>query len=642
MKITIGNMQALLSKDTVIAQGGEAVIHSDPNFPDSHVLKIYHSYDRKREQKVRHILKGGIEFPKHACLPISLVTDERNKFLGFQMRRLSTHFQRSRRMFSKQFNYDHGFTTKVKTDIFCQIGADLQKIHANGTVVGDMNDANIMVNENDYDIGWVDVDSWSIGKFPCVVGTELYLSPDLYGLDLSNHAPFEPKHDWWSFCVLFLRALLNGVHVFKSGTHPHFQSILERAREGITVFDKDVAYPSIGFPPEVLSDDILNICIPILKRKEVKPFPLDALKHYGEILVGCASCKTWYPASRPHCPSCAHKTMLDMEMMAKVAGFDVTTLIETQERILYHQLSGSTIFVVAEESGEVVVYRKKQGSSPIRIPLGVHSVPGALYGFFNDVLVTCPNPADEEADLYLLEIDEKNSVNPIKALTTGGFAGGRAVFALSSRFLYRTAGNILLLSSRFGKRNIVERQVMQIFQGQTWFTAVHNPGDDQEILAGFHREFRNMNWFFIRGDAEGKRFIRFDMSIPQLENRETLLDLALRFTPEFLLISRKTRKIGVDHVRLEMVSLKDGSVTLSRLTALSGADHWDSVQGKAFSNGFVMHPTDRGIIREKLDDGTTSELALTAKYITAVDSLERYGMGVLVVKDDKMILIERK
>lgn len=639
MLVIIGEgRRVTLSKDTVIGQGGEAVIHKDPDYPDANALKIYIDQDKKRERKLESMLGTPLLLPKRVIAPILPVRNSIKNLIGFQMKRLHSRFRTLNMIFKNKYCRDHGFTVKVKTDLFLQIGEDLAKLHYENMVVGDLNDVNLMVDEERHTPVWIDVDSFQFKNFPCMAGTELYLCPDLYNIDLSKKAVFEPKHDWWSFSLLLLRALLNGVHVFKSGTHTQWQSVLDRAMRGITVFDKEIAYPNVGLSPDVLSDDLLDICIQILKRKNRNPFPLDILKEYGELLIKCSSCELWYPAKRPQCPVCAHKTAVDMDMATKISGFEIKDIILTKGRILHYQKDGVSIYCLAQENGGLTLYTKEDGQQPLCMELGIAYTPGALFGVFSGLLVICPDPSENNPKLYIIEA-KPQGVKPLKVLTTGILAGGQAVFACSNRFLYRIAARMLLSTERFGSDDFAERPVAQIFDGQTWFTVAEEAGADRELIIGFHREFADLNWFLIRGNAKGTVFTRYDINIPQLEHREALLDFSVRFTSSSILIMRKTRKFGIERIRIEVLSAEDGKIIQSRIANISDEERWDSIHGKGFSNGIVLHPTDHGIIREKLADKSTNEIALTKKYVTSLDSLDRLGEKILVIKDDRIILI---
>ena len=638
MQILIGNRRATIDKDTVIGQGGEAVVHKDPDHPNDMALKIYHTCDVAREAKLKDFMARRFPFPESVVAPIAPIWSDRRKLIGFQMRRLNPRYRKFNMMFRPSYCRDHELTTKTKADIFYRMGRDLIGIHALGVVVGDLNDGNEMLDEERYRVAWIDTDSWQFGKYPCMVGSKLYLTPDLYNIDLTKRPVFEAEHDWWSYTVLLFRALLDGVHPFKSGTHPRWDSLLDRAEHGLTVLDPEVTFPNVGLSPDILTDDLADRILTILKRTRREPFPLDALKEYGDILMECGSCHVWYPAKRSHCPSCAHRTTLDMAMMAKVAGFEVRNLIVTRGRILFYQNADGRISCLAEEDGGIVLYQQEGDASAARKELNITVPPGAQFGMFNGLVIICPDPADDAPELFVLDV-AGNEPRAVKALTTSLFAGDRAVFSASSRFLYRIAGRTLLAGARFGDSDVAERPVMQVFEGQTWFVAAKEPGSDQELLVGFHREFGDLHWFLVRGNAAGTSFTRFMLAIPTLDPKEAMRDFSARFTRSNALILRKTEQNGRERIRIDVVATDDGRVESSSVAEVPNDTRWDSVHGKAYSNGLILHATDHGIVREGIASHVVGELPLTTRYVDMSDSLDRLGDGVIAVKQDRVIII---
>lgn len=629
-----------LNENTVLKSGGEAIIHKDPDHPNSKAIKIYHEPDKDRGEKLNAFLqKFQFSSCSNVIAPLYPAKSLAGDCIGFQMRQLNARYRILNLLFKSQsFREDYGFTTKVKADLFLQIGVELKdEIHNQGLIAGDLNSANIMIHDAQHTAAWIDVDSMQFGNYPCCGGTSLYLHPALYGIDLSRKPIFKKEYDWWSYTVLLCQALLNGIHPFKSGLHQQWKSPESRAANGATFFDSDVKYPEKGLPPEILTDELIEIIVKILKRQNQEPFPLQALKEYSGMLIRCNSCGVWYPAGRPNCPSCTQITMLDMAMAAKVAGFNVIDLIITQGRILHYQTDGDTIYCIVEENGNVVLYKKEPNRNTVRFDLNITAKPGARYGIFSGLLVICADPAEDEPKLFVVDI-KTGIPKPFKQLTTMTFSGGQAVFSFSKRFLYRIAGRTVLCGERFGDVELVERQVMQVFEGQTWFTVA--PDMEKEFVIGFHRQFTALNWFLLKGDAEGRQFTRLDLDVPQLDKGESLKDLSVRFSSS-ILIMRKTTKRGNEIVHLDIVSADDGKVVQSAILNVSDATQWDNIHGKVFWKNFVMHATDNGIIKEDLRNHTADQLLLTAKYVSGYDLIDRLGANILVVKNDRIVLITK-
>ena len=638
MQVRVGSTPVTLAKELVIGQGGEAVIYKDPTSPEQFGLKIYREPDPKRAQKLEAMLKAHLVLPQSAIIPLAPVRSARGELIGFRMQRLTSRYRKLGLTFSESFSRDHGFTSVVKADLLAKMAGDLGEFHSNNIVIGDLNDGNEMVDEVGKGLAWIDMDSVQFGAFPCMAGTQLYLSPEFYGADLSQGVRFRPEHDWYSYSIILTRTLTNGVHPFKSGLHKKYLSVFDRAEHGATVFDADVSYPGVGLPSEVLGDELLGVLQKMLKRQTRGPFPLEALDHYKKTLIECSSCGLYYPAQCRKCPSCAQTTTLDAKAAAALAGFTVATLFETKGRVLYLARGGTRIFAVVLEGSNLFLCTAQAGEAAQRTPLHYDIPRSAWFGTFGGSFVVCPDPSSEQPELYVLDVEDKVA-RLRKRLTTETFSGAQAVFATSDKYLYRIAGRQLLCGERFGSSDMLERPVMQVFEGQTWFTAARNLGD-QEILAGFHREFGELHWFLVRGAGDGRSFTRLDsIAVTPLESRESMTDHAVYFSRESVMVVRATRKRGVDRVRVDVVSTTDGASLQASILEGQDIGPWERVHGKAYSNGLVMHPSDQGILRESLAGRSRQSLVFTENHVRSTNGLDRLGGGIMVVKDDRVLTI---
>ena len=634
----VGNRRISLDNETPFDRGGEALIYKDPG-DGGKALKVYHEFDKQREQKIKSFLDAGFRLPDGVVMPLLPIRSEAGKFAGFQMQLLSARHKKLRELFKGSYSVDQGFTTKVKAELFMKWGTDLNRIHPLGIVVGDLNDRNVMIHEGTKLPYYIDVDSWQYLGYPCPVATRFYCPPDLYGVDLSKRPSFLPTHDWWSWSVLLFQVLLNGVHPFKSGTHPRYIGVGERAINGITVLDPGVAYPNIGLPPEILTNELTDELLRMLKRKRRDSFPLGALKQYGEMLIECTNCKMWYPETRNNCPSCSRRTAIQTAIIRKKGEFDVSNIIVTRGRILFYQKDRTTVYCLAEEAGQLVFYKKEDNRPVETIQLGLGSMPGARFAYFSNCLVICQDPAAEEPELFLLDVGP-GGVTPIKKTTTAIMAGGHAVFGASNRFLYRIAGRMIMCCERLPGGGIVERPVMQVHEQQTWFKVDRTPDLDHEYLFGYHRHMGVLRWFLIRGEINGRSFMHTDVDLPELDKRESLIDLGYYFSTNSCLIVRKTIKLGVERVRLDIVSIHDGKILKSSVMDSDQADGWEVIKGKAYGGGVVMHPTDKGIVKEEVIGTHSVELLpKTDSVVTSEDSLDRYGKGILVLKEDRILAL---
>lgn len=636
MRVTLGGTrQVTLDKSMVIGRGGEAVIYRDPDHPNSKAIKVYHQTDLRRAQKLQFLLNHRLALPNHVLAPLELAEAPMGNIVGFGMRQLSRRYSPLKEIFSPSFCADNEITTRVAAEMLLGVGEDLNTLHPHHIRVGDLNDGGIMLHQQNHDVAWVDVDSWDVDGFPCMVGTQLYLCPDLYGRNLEYGAHFQPWHDWWSYSVLLFRALLRK-HPFKAGMHRQYVTVLDRAQHGVTVLDRGVDYPDVGLKPEVLSDDLTESLLQHLKRKTKGPFPLNVLRTYVESLVPCRSCGVWYPATRANCPQCAERTVVDIRHLL---GISVVEFIETQGRILHTQLDLDALVCVAEEFGNLVVYQRDRGGNVRKTEIGLQYHSRMKFGVFSDHLVISVDEDENDYNgaLYILDMSGGN-ITPVKQTTTGIFAGQGPVFATSRRCLYRSAKNVILCGERFAANGIVERPVTQVSEGQTWFSCHQATAKEQEVLFGFNREVDQMHWFLSVGE---RSFTTARVLVSELRRRESLLDLSVRFSEKALLLMRRTRYRGADYVYLDRVEIPSGVVLSNEVLEISTHPHWDSIRGKAYVGNTVMHALDSGILKENLDTHQTQALPGSAQVASAEDSLLPYGGGVLVVKHNKVLFVTK-
>lgn len=625
-----------LEKEDVLNSGGEAIIFR----ASGRAVKIYHTPDRQRSEKLRFFFKENPRLHPMVIGPEKPVFGSRtgNKIVGFQMQLLPSRANPLAMLMRRDFCLKHAIAGKMKVQIFINMLEGLLEAHQAGLVVGDLNDQNEHFDLKALSTYWIDVDSWQLGNFPCMVGTEDYLTPDLYNTDLSKRPRFKPEHDYYSFAVLLFRSLMM-VHPFGGGFHRQHKSLFDRAQNGLTIFDTNVRYPKKANPIEVMTDELADLMLKYLKRQCRDPFPLERLQEYADILVECSSCHLWYPATQSNCPGCTMKTVLTAQIAAKVVGCSCDVIFETSGNILHFQLIADSIYCIADENGTAVLYQKSKNGSLIRKEL-FESTPGARYAILGNTLVVCPDPVADEPKLYLVDIKRKQP-RAIASSSTCKFSGGTAVFGSSGHRLYRIVGNRIMSGDLFGD-HLADREVIQAISNQTWFTVASNPDLDKEVLLGCHRIFDELKWFLVIGSCDGKDYNRFDLNLDPLSRQESLIDLSVRFGAKSLLVLRHTRVRGVNYVRIEKVNISNAKVLQSHRIKISENRLYESVHGKGYTDDALLHPSDDGIVLETLSDQTTTVLKGTDNYVSGNDKLYRYKKGVLVITNDRILFLTPK
>jgi len=594
-----------------------------------------------RAKKVKAICGSNIILPSQFVVPLEAAYDGRGMISGFLMDRVPTGYVKILELL-KPWRTANNIGLKEIVLLFKQLfGIDLRELDTRNIAAGDINAGCLMINR-DMERRWVDTDSWSWPGYPCLATTELYAHPDLYpNLEKGKaFVPPKPIHDRFAMTVMFVQMALQGAHPFRMGLHPRFTSLRERAKSGVTVFDQGVTYPKVLPSPEILSDDLLNSLLAVLKRK-TDGLTLDvALAAFADQLTTCQQCGIDYDSHRKHCPKCHEKTVVDMsrlmklliEVMYKAPGTVLhVQMIEKQLKILY-QVRDVLHLVTIDEKGKMTA-----------LPTGLEATRGARYRFFGTCMVIVRNPyAEAPVPVEVYNIVGSTLSSPIHT-TTGSLENDQALVDGSERFLYRTAGNTLMCGSLFGKDTILEEQVTQVHQTQTWFTVDRTAGTDREVIFGYDRALRDIKWFVILGEKDASRFSCNEVKLVPMRVSEKMLDFAVYFSRKSVLLVRKTVYRGLECVRYSIIGL-DGKIVSDVLLSESdeGYECWDYHLGKLFQGDSVLHVTTKGIVKQTLADGKYTHLEDTDGVVTITDQLFLCGGKVGVARKDGVLAISKK
>lgn len=636
MKLYLGPDRVPLEveNEDVVASGGEAIIYAH----GADVLKVYHVPSRTRSDKLQYLFSQ----PRLA-LPTIVAPDQpifsgprAATIVGFQMRRLPTGAEPLAKLFRRDYCDQNRISGPMKVKVFISLLQGLVDIHRTGRIVGDLNDQNEMFILSQLLTYWIDVDSMQCGPYPCMAATEDYLSPELYGIDLSRAPVFKPEHDYYSAAVLMFRGLLMA-HPFSGGFSSQYRSLFDRAQHGLTFLDASVMYPKKANPAEVLTDDLADLLLSYLKRQRRDPFPVSALQQYLEVLTECASCHLWYPATRQSCPGCSAKTILTAALAAKVAGCRCDIVFETPGRIVHFQFVGDRLCCVADEDGNAVLYQRELGRPQTRLELFT-AIPGARYALFGQTLVVCTNPQADEPELLVVDVSGP-APRGLTKTTTRKFGGGPAIFVTSASRLYRIVGAKVMAGELFGSQ-LAEREVVEAMPNQTWFTSASAPGSDREALFGCYRILDTYRWFLATGNADGRTYMHYDVALEPLLSGESMVDLSVRAGAKTLAVLRQTKLRGAAYVRLEQVSLEDGKVLRSERLKVTDNPDYDTVHGKGYTGDQILHATDSGIVPQAFGQPVSSPLPGTGSYVTGSDQLHRYRTGVVAVTGDRVLFLQ--
>ncbi len=630
--------------------GSEGTVYAFPADPLD-CVKLFHPPEKGnkeaatiaayRARKIEGILKLPITLPEQFILPKAAAHDANGGVTGFLMRRVPAHYGKIKLLLESRFRTDYQIGLREISRLFADILDDLALVHTSNIVVGDINAGSIMIDPK-LARAWVDADSWSYPGFPSLATTELFCHPDLYP-NIGGSGTFvrhQPHHDRFSIAIMYVLMAIHGAHPFRMGLHPQYSSLQDRTRQKLTIFDQSVQYPAYLPKREILSDELINTLLQVLTRTTNEPIPTDLLRTFAHTVVVCANCGAQYHPSRKHCPQCHTTTAIDIGKLTKLTIDDA--YFTTRGTILFVQSVGTELRVIVRvgNSIEIVCASDTNQSHTIRTSLA--AIPGAAYRFFDTYLAVCTNPfAPSPVHITVYRLNGTR-LDRVTQTSTGSLENAAALFDTSSRFLYRTAGNTLLCSRVFGATTLDE-PVMQVFGSQTWFTVDHAPANAHEVIFGYDRALRDWQWFVVRGNKDGDRFEHHIAPVTTLRSGEKLVDFAVYFNADSVLLVRSTLYRGIGHVRYAVIGF-EGTVRLERM--LTSKDtayaYWEHVSGKLYQATGVVHVMPDGLVKHTFATDTYELLVGTKNVAAQSDILIKLDSGVGIIKNRSITRFSKK
>jgi DNA-binding helix-hairpin-helix protein with protein kinase domain len=198
-----------------IGQGGEGTVFEvQENF--SLVVKIYNeALSADKTEKLLYMASiANDDLTKFAAWPLDVVRDHNMKVCGFTMKKLAG-FVPMHSLFSpmerKKLFPDRGYNFLVH--VARNLATAFHKIHELGIVIGDVNEANILVNTNGL-ISLIDCDSFQVKNGNryhfCEVGIPRYTPPELLERGSFTNVVRTDNTDSFSLATLVFQLLFLG------------------------------------------------------------------------------------------------------------------------------------------------------------------------------------------------------------------------------------------------------------------------------------------------------------------------------------------------------------------------------------------------------------------------------------------------
>jgi len=358
MEVQINKKKLRIDPKSAIGKGGEADVYDigqnralkifkTPKHPDFTGLVSEQGNARLRiiEQQ-----KKLPKFPrlnhKRVIAPVDLVYQGK-KIVGYTMNLIKN--AEPIMMYSKKGFRMQGADDEAVRNVFQDMHVTLKAIHEKGLVIGDFNDLNILVrNDEAY---FIDTDSWQYANFSCHVFTAKFLDPLLVDKNATEFLPIRPFNksaDWYSFAVMYFQSLLfvdpyGGVYRPKKKVDRLNGNL--RPLKRITVFHSEVRYPKPARPYEVLPDDLLHHFDKIFVKDKRGIFPKNLLELSWQT---CSKCGQTH--ARQKCPNCFEAAIASIKESITVRGkVKVQTIFRTSGNILFATWQNGLKFLYHEK-----------------------------------------------------------------------------------------------------------------------------------------------------------------------------------------------------------------------------------------------------------------------------------------------------
>lgn len=598
MRVQIKGQWVSLDQSDLIGTGGEGLVFRH----GKQAVKVYHPDQRQaRVAKLEAFVSRPAIRDVSSAAPLALVLAENGDVAGFSMALFGPGWQDVAVLSKRQYRAAAKVTTRQVAELFLNAAPSVERIHKAGYVIGDFSDTNLRFQGSQP--AFVDADCWQFDTFPCPVGSEQFLPPDLYGLDLSLAPVFKPEHDWYSFAVLLFKSLM-GVHPY-GGTRQQHKLLTQAAREGLTVFSPGVKVPAFAAPREILTDRLLSRFESIFKGERVG-FSVPALDDYLRELIDCPKCGSTYPRERRVCPVCNERQVVAVPRLDALASL----LLKVEGRVLLVRCYGQHIYALAEHK-DVLEWSVISQQGALLGRTGY--LPGTRYDLLADgTLVT--------------STDGQITLGRHTHSTTRHALTGADAFRVSGRYTFSIMGGYLWYGEVLDNDAWSGRTLRPVMNEHTWF-AVRQDEADLPTVCGYFQVYAEQQWWL---SFEGQHYDRLPLTA--LRQMETVVDILVRFDADSALIMRRTEYKGASYVYISRVH-QHGAVLNLPPTPGDDLPH-----GAVYSNGTLLVAEDGALVSRNLRTGL--ERRFEQPRVESGDRLVRRSASeVLVVKESKVLSI---
>ncbi len=603
--VFMGGRRLCLADRDLLGVGGEGRVYRVRD----RAIKVFFAMSDERRRKLAAFPTG---LGSRVVGPLELCTDASGEIVGYAMRALAgaVDIQRAgqRKWREATLRADGVLAT------FRDLARSVAELHARNVVVGDLNDANVLLTPpatagqtrktDDLWAPWlIDADSMQYAGFPCVVAHERFLDPRLFGIDLSRTSALSRESDWYALAVLLFASLVF-VHPF-GGAHPSYPTLLRRAEARHSVLRRDVKLPHAAQKLDVLDDDSLAWFADVFDRDARAPLPASLL---ASRFTRC-SCGAEH--ARRSCPQCTASVTVPAAVRARGHVRATTVFRGTGgERIVAAAVQGGLRYAVLDPRS--LALRREDGR---RVPGALaHAGRARIAGPSTWLLGTSGGRA--------MRVEQEHVTTDLPLASVHGEPAGDAgpfgLIHVDGEWLVRAADG-----TRIG----------QVLEGQTHVRTGLTLG-----LAFYRAGAITMHFVF-----DTRRGPLRQIDLPSLEGR--LVDWSASFDDGHVLFCTATEKAGRVTYAAHLVS--GTGELLASVTGPEGSSAMLGtaafVGGKCVAQGAVLTATDDGLVLLRADLRTRTFVPVRAFPETRdivppdADVLVGPGGSVYVVTHDEIV-----
>lgn len=264
MKVFVqGVGEVNLTQRDFIAQGGEGAVYGKKNV----AYKVY--ADPTKMIPVAKIQELSCLSLANIVKPEKLLLDAGNQTIGHTMKKVEG--LPLCQYFTKAFKQRHSLTEKEIIHLMKEIQKIVDHVHKHNILIVDLNELNFLVKEHK-EVFAIDVNSYQTPSFPATV-----IMPSIADRHCNNK--FNKNTDWFSWGIISFQMLM-GIHPYKGKCAKYENLPIEkridmRMRENVSIFNKEVTYPNIVPPFDIIPAALRSWYKAVFEEGKRLPPPTD-------------------------------------------------------------------------------------------------------------------------------------------------------------------------------------------------------------------------------------------------------------------------------------------------------------------------------------------------------------------------------